>query len=326
MMFLSSLVSLQSLMSFILGRMCKAAILLLMFPALAGAAPPQSQTPSATLQADFDSLVANERAFAALGEKKGVKESFLAYIADDGVLFRPGPVNGKEALSSRPNPPVVLTWAPSYAEIARSGDLGWTTGPWDLTSQGSTQQEHGQFATVWRRQPDGGWKFVLDLGISTPTAPPSGEPKLSPELVQAEPGNAAKADAEASRASLLAADRGLAQAALSQGLAAAYLAAVAPDVHLLRDGHLPFVGKEAVRGALADDPGGLAFEPAGSGVSSAGDLGYVYGTARRGKPEETGSFFRVWERPPGGAWTIALDVVKLTPVPPPGAPKPPGSN
>jgi ketosteroid isomerase-like protein len=94
----------------------------------------------------------------------------------------------------------------------------------------------------------------------------------------------------------------------------AYLAAVSPDVVLLRDGHLPYVGREQVRGALSGDAGGLAFAPAGSGVAAAGDLGYVYGTARRAKPEESGSFFRVWERPPGGAWKIALDVVKLTPV------------
>lgn len=289
---------------------------LLILAAASSARPDQpANRMISSLRADFDSLVASERAFAAMGEKKGIKESFLAYIAGDGVLFRPGPVPGAEWLSSRPNPPVLLTWEPSYAEIARSGDLGWTTGPWELIAEGS-QKEHGQFATVWKRQPDGGFKFAVDLGVSTPTAPPTGEPKLSPDLAAIEPDQIAKADQDSTRASLLAADAGLAQAAASQGTAAAYLEMVDSGTYLLREGKLPLVGKEAIRTALADDPGGLTFETAGSGVSSAGDLGYVYGTAKRRSPEESGAFFRVWKRPPGGDWTIALDVVKLAAVPP----------
>jgi ketosteroid isomerase-like protein len=298
--------------------MLKAAALLisaLSTLALAAAVPAARPDQPATrmipsLRTDFDNLVATERAFAALGERKGIKESFLAYIADDGVLFRPGPVNGKEWLTGRPNPQVVLSWAPAYAEIARSADLGWTTGPWDLTAEGSPQ-EHGQFATAWKRQADGGWKFVVDLGISTPRPPPRGEPKLSPELAEVEPQSVAKADPAAARAALLDAERGLAQAITARGTADAYLASVASDVHLLRDGRLPFVGKGTVRAALIDDPGGLTFEPAGADVSAAGDLGYVYGTARRRSPEEAGVFFRVWKRIPGGAWQITLDAVKL---------------
>jgi len=296
--------------------MLQSAILLASILASSAASSPQSPSSSqpSTLQADFDSLVAAERAFAAMGEKKGVKESFLAFIADDGVLFRPGPVPGKEWLAGQPNPPILLTWGPSYAEIARSGDLGWTTGPWELTAQGS-QKQYGQFATAWKRQPDGAWKFAVDLGASTSTPPPEGEPKLSPDLAAIEPAKVAKADPASSRASLLAADAELAQAVAAQGTAA-YLPVLEPGAHLLRDGRLPLVGKEAIRVALAGDPGGLTFETAGSGVSAAGDLGYVYGTAKRSSPAESGAFFRVWKRPPGGVWKIALDVVKRAAGPP----------
>ena len=276
---------------------------------------------SSSLQSDFDGLVAAERAFAKLSEEKGIKESFLANVADDAVVFRPGPVPGKEWLSAHPNPAALLVWHPTHAAIAVSGDLGWTTGPYEVTPNGRPKA-YGQYSTVWRKQPDGRWKFVVDLGIGTPSpAPETGPPHLS--AVQAKDG---KVDAASARESLLAADRDLAKAAAAQGLAAAYVAAAADDAYLLRDDHQPFVGKEAIRGALAGDKGGVTWEPAGSGVSKAGDLGYVYGTASRKAPQESGVFMRVWQRQPGGAWKLALDVTNLEApkVAPPA--KPSGGN
>jgi ketosteroid isomerase-like protein len=266
----------------------------------------QARKPVSNLKADFDSLVAAERAFAKLSEAKGLKESFLANIADDAVIFRPGPVPGKEWLSAHPNPPVLLVWHPTHAAIARSGDLGWTTGPYEITPEGKAKS-YGQYSTVWRKAADGHWKFVVDLGISTPTAAPeTGEPKLASAGATAQ-----KVAAAAVRESLLAADRDLGKAAAAQGLSTAYAAAAADDTYLLRDGHPPFVGKEAVRGALAGDAGGVTWEAQGSGVSAAGDLGYVYGTSARGNPAETGVYVRVWQRQPGGSWKLALDVMNL---------------
>ena len=43
------------------------------------------------------SLVAAERAFAALSVKQGIRESFLAYLAPDAVVFRPTATNGPRA-------------------------------------------------------------------------------------------------------------------------------------------------------------------------------------------------------------------------------------
>lgn len=265
---------------------------------LAGAAA--AQQPS-SLQAGFDSLVAAERAFAKLSEAKGIKESFLANIADDAVIFRPGPVPGKTWLAEHPNPQALLVWHPVYAEIARSGDLGWTTGPYEITVKG--EKGYGQYSTVWK-QVDGQWKFVADLGIETPAAAPEGEPKLvSPEALSAKPA--------AGREAVLAADRDLEAKAAAEGLAVAYANAATDSTYLLRDGHQPIVGKAAVGAALSGDPGGLTWEAQGSGVSAAGDFGYIYGTAKRKAPEETGPYLRVWQRQPGGGWKISLDVMKL---------------
>jgi ketosteroid isomerase-like protein len=283
---------------------------------LASAALAQPQPPN--LKADFDSLVEAERAFAKLGAAQGIKDSFLANIADDGTLFRPGPVPGKQWLSEHPNPPLQLAWHPVHAEIARSGDLGWTTGPSEVTPQGQPKG-YGQFATIWKRQSDGRWKFMVDFGVPTPAPAPEGEPKLTvPEPFHG------KVDSAAAQKSLLAADRDLAAHAAAQGTAAAYAAAVTDKTYLLRDGHQPFVGKQAIHAALAQDPGGLTWEAQGSGVSMAGDLGYTWGTAARKDPEESGAYMRAWERQPDGSWKLALDVMRLavkksiTPAKPPG--------
>lgn len=290
--------------------MRRAFILVAASLALAGAAPPQPPKPS--LQADFDSLVAAERAFSQLSEAKGIKESFLANIADDAVIFRPGPVLGKQWLTEHPNPQAQLVWHPVHAEIARSGDLGWTTGPYEISAKG--EKGYGQYSTVWKKQADGRWKFVTDMGIQTPAPAPEGEPKLvSPPAVPGAP---------AAREAVLAADRDLETQAAAQGVAAAYANAALDSTYLLRDGHQPFVGRAAVRTALADDPGGLTWEAQGGGVSAAGDLGYTYGTAKRKAPEESGAYVRVWQRQPGGGWKLALDVMGLSPVKPA---KPPGS-
>jgi len=267
---------------------------------------PAAVLKSPHLKADFDSLVAAERAFSQLSAAKGIKESFLANIDNTGVLFRPLSVMGKDWLTSHPNPAAHLVWQPAYAEIARSGDFGWTTGPYEIAPQGQPK-EYGQFSTVWQKQADGHWKFLADLGVSTPGPAPAAKPKLvSPEV---DPGK--EVDVIAIREALLAADRDLAALAAAQGVAAAYVSAATDTTYLLRDGHQPFVGKAAVRSALAGDPGGLTWEPSGVGISAAGDLGFTYGKVTRKHPEETGPYLRVWQRQPGGGLKLALDVVKL---------------
>src|SRR5215470_19607703 len=73
-------------------------------------------------------LVNTERAFAKLAVERGVRESFIAYFADDGIGFAPHPLKVKERLSNSPAPATLpsltLNWAPVYGDIAQAGDLG----------------------------------------------------------------------------------------------------------------------------------------------------------------------------------------------------------
>lgn len=281
---LSSLLSLVSLMS---------------FPAFAQ-----------SLQADLDTMVAAERAFSKLSEEKGFKESFLTWIADDGIMFRPTPVKGREMLAARPDPPIRLVWWPSHAEISRSGDMGWTTGPWERRPHGSDEVAHGHFLTVWKKQADGKWRWVIDTGIAhdKPTAPAGSPPPASGEKVQAP-----KVDTAAETQALLAVDRELGQAT-AKGTSKAYLARITDDARLMRSGAFPHIGKDATRTALEKAPATMTSVPEGGGVSAAADLGYTYGTAEW-QGAKVG-YLRIWEKRDGN-WKLRVDWVDD---PPPSKP------
>lgn len=260
-----------------------------------------------SLQADLDAMVAAERAFAKLSEEKGFKESFLTYIADDGIMFRPTAVKGKEMLASRPDPPIELVWWPSHAEIARSGDMGWTTGPWERRTRGSDEVLYGHFLTVWKKQADGKWRWVIDTGIAhdKPTSPAGSPPPVPEGKVLGSMPKVPKVDTAAETQALLAVDRELGQAT-AKGTSAAYLARLADDARVMRGGAFPHVGKEAARAALQKAPAAMTSTPEGGGVSAAADLGYTYGTAEW-QGAKVG-YLRIWEKR-GDTWKLRVDWV-----------------
>src|SRR6202162_2571913 len=100
--------------------------------ALAGCAQHASRSSSLDIPAP---LAAAESAFAAHSVREGMRAAFLAHFADDGVLVRDGWTNGNAYLAGRPDPPIVLDWRPVLAEVAASGEIGLSTGPWKLTSK-----------------------------------------------------------------------------------------------------------------------------------------------------------------------------------------------
>ena len=113
------------------------------------------------------SLVEAERAFARTCVERGVRDSFLAFFADDGIGFQPNLHNAREFLLKQPapatRPPVTLNWAPIYGDIASTGDLGYTTGPFLLTDNSAEKRpgRNGMYFSIWQKQTDGNWKVVL---------------------------------------------------------------------------------------------------------------------------------------------------------------------
>jgi len=117
-------------------------------------------------------LMAVDRDFARLSLEIGAHESFLAYIDDSCVLLRPNrqPVIGRkkiEEMYSKPDTSFILKWEPLFAEIAESGDLGYTYGIYTVemdSPEGNSVTRDGTYVTIWRKDANGNWKFVLDTG------------------------------------------------------------------------------------------------------------------------------------------------------------------
>src|SRR6185295_192575 len=83
---------------------------------------------TAQAQSALHEMVKTEQAFSKMAEEKPTRDAFLAFIADDGLLFRPGAVNGKKWMLEHPAPQTsdkrpLLAWQPAYAVMAASGDM-----------------------------------------------------------------------------------------------------------------------------------------------------------------------------------------------------------
>ncbi|HWC53115.1 MAG TPA: DUF4440 domain-containing protein [Chitinophagaceae bacterium] len=108
-----------------------------------------------------------DKAFSDLSKQNGMKAAFLTYIDSGGVLLRPGhfPIVGQKAqdyLQKINDSSFSLTWDPQSAEIAASGDLGYTYGIYTYHDKDTTYE--GTYVSIWKKQKDGNWKFVLDTG------------------------------------------------------------------------------------------------------------------------------------------------------------------
>jgi ketosteroid isomerase-like protein len=117
-------------------------------------------------------LIEVDREFSRQSVEKGAHESFLMYIDDSCVLLRPNrePVIGRkkiEEIYSKPDTSFSLTWEPLDADISKSEDLGYTYGTYTVqmdSPEGTSVTKEGTYVTIWKKDKNGDWKFVLDTG------------------------------------------------------------------------------------------------------------------------------------------------------------------
>jgi len=268
---------------------------------------------------DWHSLVETEREFAAASRDHGMKVAFLRYLDDESILFRPHPVDGKRHTAAGPESGVQLTWEPTRARVAVAGDLGWTTGPFRVEPEAAEEPALlGYFVSVWKRQPNGRWKVIVDLGTVNPPddACPDTEQLAPPERGMP----AAEAPAgTAEDAALLAWESTLSARSVGDGTFAAYAEALAPEGRLYRDGACPVSGADGVRELLAARAGVMRWVPTEARVADSADLAYTRGSyeivedAAEGTPVESGYYVRTWRRDSDGTWKITLDVTSPAP-------------
>ena len=262
-------------------------------------------TPALAADVDPAPVVAAERAFAADGLALGVRDSFLKHSAPDGIVFGPEPMLAKAAFSKPAPKGPPLVWWPLWAGIARSGDLGFTTGPYTFDGKPG-----GYYFTVWAKQPDGSWKWLFDGGPpSDPTgAGPQGSDVAYARLSSRRAGSPAKAMTEVTRA-----ERALHDAARTD-VKAAFLAAVADDGRIVGSRAKPPTNRAELEAELSTRATSIAYAPLGGQASDAGDLAWTYGAAewsRDGKVQR-GHYVRIWRNDKAG-WKLLFDELLAAP-------------
>lgn len=304
--------------------MNRGAVFFLFTAALCSICPGQTRTVAASLKA----LVESERAFAKTSVKIGARPSFMMYFADDAVVFRPHPVKYKEAMKDIPSPKnpteATLEWEPLRADVSRSGDLGYTTGPsvWTDHSPARRPTYYGFYFSFWKKQPSGEWKVVFDVGTELP-GPYSGPRVLrSPAPVKAAVPMVTMS-AQEQRSSLLVAEAKFLELIGHDGLQKALRATLDKEARIYRQKSQPVIGIDSIQTYFSDKPYLSTWEALDGRVAEAGDLGYSYGsyTVRnetRPGNDEKGYYLHAWRRDSSNRWRLVAEVTSPLP---PEAPK-----
>ena len=135
--------------------------------------PPAPRAPSRRAADVAAILRGTDSLFSDHADRLGVADAFSTYVADDGAVFAGSElVVGQKAVGDLfgERAGTSLSWKPVYAAAAASGDLGFTVGTSVRTARGpsgAAVQTFGKYLTVWKRQPDGSWRFVIDGGSIT---------------------------------------------------------------------------------------------------------------------------------------------------------------
>jgi len=282
------------------------------------------RVPEKLAPAALNEIVETERAFAAMGAEKGVRESFFEFFGEEGISFNPHPTKFREHARNNPlpDPPppreFKLEWWPVYGDVAESGDLGYNTGPTlftDLTPQ-KRPSGHGYFFSVWKKKADGTWRVAVDMGADSPGPDPAHQDRLRYERAPQGPSKGIPPrDAAQGRSEILELESRFRKTLAREGVENGYLGVVDEHARVHRVKNFPLLGKKAIGDFFANRKIDIvAWEGIDGGIAASGELGYSYGRYELkhreddGERTEKGYFTHVWKRDGSGDWKLVADV------------------
>lgn len=262
----------------------------------------------------FLSMAEAERAFARMALEKGIREAFIENFADDAVGFYPNVMNAREFYRNQPpTPPSVrLEWEPRLGDVARSGELGWLTGPFTRTSTDTSQPtRHGCYFSIWARKPNRPWKVLMDVGVPTPQPCVFAHKGLA---AVDEPGGwflTKAGEPPAGGGRVVMADQVLGQSTEREGVVFAYRESLTPVSRVHLPGRAPTVGRDAIMEWLQASQRSLKTTVEAGDIAASGELGFTRGRYEVGTDAgkiDKGYYVRMWKRLATGQWTIAVEV------------------
>jgi len=265
---------------------------------------------SAQTTSPVEEVVAAELAFAKAAKDKNTRAAFIESFAKDGIVISKGEfVNAIELWQKFPEDSALLAWWPVFADVDISGELGYTTGPYEFypDRNGSSPVGFGYYSTVWKKE-DGKWKAACDMGISLRQ---SDSPPTSVTFAKSA---GTSMDVTTATEYLRTAEQSY-TTALNATTVSFLPAYFATEFRLHRPSAVPVTTKEALE-TFDEQNKQFTFEPVHLETSSAGDMAFTYGNVsielmRDGnKRTLPGNYMRVWKNI-NGEWKIVLDVISV---------------
>ena len=124
------------------------------------------QTTAAT-----DAIREADQAWLRVFAARNLKESVDFVVTNGSVLAPNAPIaTGPDQISKLfagffALPDLKIEWSPNKTEVARSGEMGYSTGIYRMSFKdpsGKTIEDHGKYVTIWKKQ-SGKWKVAYDI-------------------------------------------------------------------------------------------------------------------------------------------------------------------
>jgi hypothetical protein len=249
------------------------------------------------------SLVKAENEFAERFAKSGSKAAYTSFAAADGLVFRPNPVNARTFYAAQPDSKDV-SWTPIYAKVSRSGDWGFTTGPYSVNGE---QPSYGQFLSIWKVV-DGKWQLAMDLGTTT-NKPLN---KVNSEFIEPKDNYRPKFlndKVRAAGADIVATTEKTLNTTLKSYGTAAFSGFLNPDARLLFPGYEPIIGKDKIVPFFYGMVSNISLKTTKVNKADGGDLAYSYGIATvdyKADLRESFNYIFIYERQPDHNWNIIV--------------------
>jgi uncharacterized protein (TIGR02246 family) len=135
-----------------------------------------AQTQVSTHETDVKAIRADQARWLKDFQSKDL-EKIVSHFSEDAIVIDKGrpPVIGREGAKdiyrdSAADPSSSLTFAPSRIEVSRSGDLAYVLGSYTsietVPHTQRTAEDRGTYVSIYKKQSDGSWKDVADIGAS----------------------------------------------------------------------------------------------------------------------------------------------------------------
>jgi len=259
---------------------------------------------------DLQSLVDAEKAFAQTSVDKSARTAFLEYFDHHTVAFTNGqPVFGRKDWEKRPETNSYLFWWPVYADIASSGDFGYTTGPAVFGPDRTTRETKGgiYYSTVWKKDDNGRWKVLADLGSSTYSPTENG----ATFKTSSRPAHAFNDLTTEAKRQLSALDKSY-NGELNELKTSFDYAYFSDEARVYRRNLPPLTSPKAIK--EYNDGGWYSFQHSQAHLASSNDMALTYGTVKITTMKDgkevaiPACYLRVWKIEEG-EWNIVLDVI-----------------